>query len=302
MVSSSGIEHAYLLSLVHKEKLAKGIYALYFRVPDELASSFQRPGQYISLKIKDTQAFYAMAHSPNSFSFQTGIPSFREKEEQRWEFLIKEDKTAENKNSLFLCSLQEKDSLLASPVMGNGFKLDFLSLLENPKERQALHLFSMGSALAPLRSLFLYVFGLEEDLKMKKEFREPEITLWQAALDEEHLPYKKEYVSWCDRGLRLKLCCDGVGGSEKEKEICERIWEAGKDTGKDTGKDSRKKKGGKEKLEISNKNPLELLSEKRPNLAKSFVCWAGSREFGQALRELCLELALPESALLDNLK
>ena len=303
------IEHKYLLKLLHKKKLGRELYELNFSVPNELEESFQKPGQYISLKLGDTHSFYAMTHRPKLFS------SFQKKEREKryWSFLIKkrekkkERREAEeeegpfsNKTSQALCALEENGNgeVLASSVMGGGFALEELLSPKNLREEEtrSLYFFAMGSAIAPLRSLLLYIFGLKSDPKMQAKLEAWEMLLWQAAIDEEALPYKNEYLDWCFQGLRIKLCLDGLRERE-EKEIHEKIWGL-----KKRGEEYEENKEKGKKIEVRNKNPIELLAEERPDLSRSLVFWAGSEEFGASLRALCLDLALPKDALFDNLK
>ena len=287
------IKHEYMLKLVHKEQAAKKLYSLSFAVPPQLQQSFQRPGQYISLKVEETQSFYAMAHSPlplpsmkallgASETFLERQHSSPEKnQEPLWEFLIKNDKNAENRTSQALCALKENDSVAASSVMGKGFALEQAFLLESSEKSKSLHLFAMGSGIAPLRSVLLYILAHRRDPKVQKlpKILEPKITLWQAAFSKEYLAYTEEYTDWCQKGIKLKLCLDGSERVESFEGASESV-----------------------SIEVNSKNPIELLAAKRPDLSSSIVCWAGSEEFGCALQELCLELALPKEALLDNFK
>ena len=288
---SPSIKHAYLLKLVHKKKEAKELYQLSFMVPKKLQQSFQKPGQYLSLKVEEIHSFYAMAHSPlallrTSLGAQSEASlASQKKNQQHWEFLIKNDKKAKNDNSITLCNLKEGDTIKASAVMGEGFTLE--QVLKIFEQNTELHLFGMGSGIAPLRSLLLNILNCKRDSEIQKTQKIfwPKITLWQAAFSREHAAYRREYTDWCQRGVKLKLCLDKT-----------------RQNGIDAVSGIGTSHFAIEDMEVHSKNPIEVLSKEKPDLSRSIVCWAGSEEFGKSLQELCFKLALPKEAFLDNLK
>ncbi len=99
------------------------------------------------------------------------------------------------------------------------------------------------------------------------DFSITDIHLWQGALSSRALPFPEEYELWQQKGVHLHLCYDGKDQPPS----------------------------------VTRANVMETLAEQRPDLRKAVVCWAGSKDFGQALARLTKELGLPQTALLDNI-
>lgn len=135
------------------------------------------PGQFLVVTDGSSEGFFAIANRPGR---------------EHLELLVK------NKGDLAekLCAAKAGAKFQSGAAQGNGFPKPDVT-------KQALHLFSMGSGIAPLRALIqTYLDG---------EWPGNAVTLWQSAFRRESLPFANEYAAWREAGLRVFECLDDAG-------------------------------------------------------------------------------------------
>ncbi|MCB1324586.1 MAG: hypothetical protein H7A21_00435 [Spirochaetales bacterium] len=145
--------------------------------PEHVLQSFERPGQFVELTAAGESAYFAIASAPGAGHL---------------EFLIKD---AARQPARALCRLAIGQRVAGGVVAGQGFDL---SLLEG--DVRAVHLFAMGSGVAPLRSMILH--------RMHTRAHNIPITLWQSAFSVDHVPFLYEHDVWTAAGVEVVLCLD----------------------------------------------------------------------------------------------
>ncbi|MGK0289537.1 MAG: ferredoxin-NADP reductase [bacterium] len=174
------------IQLIQNQISGIDLYHLTFHVPSELSQQFQTAGQYVVLQDGDQKGFFALASKPQGDQF---------------EFLIKKGEGFSGE----IIQYQEGKTIECSPVQGNGFQF-------KDSEQLDLHLFSMGSGIAPFRALILQY--LQDEIKAKS------ITLWQASFTDKHLPFSGEFADWKKGGVTIHECLDQ---HEESKTICDHL-------------------------------------------------------------------------------
>lgn len=143
--------------------------------PDRvLKSSYKKPGQFLEIQLGDEKKPFAIASAPGSADI---------------ELLVKQDSGIAER----LCSMKKGEAVDCSEALGAGFEV-------NRAVGKNTHLFSMGSGLAPIRSLILW--------REQRKFLPSFLTLWQGAHTREHLPFYDEYEFWEKSGILIRLCLD----------------------------------------------------------------------------------------------
>ena len=262
--------HTIPLELLQKEISGKGLYHLACAAPAALCKAFTAPGQYLSLSANQASEVGALLALANNPADQT-----------RLEFLIKND----NPISQALCATEVGGHFFACEhILGQGFALakkyastqssaSSPSMTASARQKTVcqhnLHLFGMGSGLAPLRAVLLHV------LSQRQDYTFTTITLWQGAFQQDYLPFSKEYPAWQQQGVSIELCLDRVISAETAPSLTHTCNE-------------------------NNNNVIDALRQKKIDLRHSLACWAGSSAFGSALCEVTRELGLAGDALLDN--
>ena len=170
------MKNFHKIKILAKRKFSLNLYHFSCEVPVKMAKTFLYPGQFIQLKDKDKIGFFALANHPK---------------QKIWEFLIK---TEDNIGKEF-GKKKEGEYFLCTFAQGKGFL--FYESYENIKPEN-IFLFSMGSGIAPLRSLLKDFFLRKEILKNTK------INFFQFSISENHLPFFNEYKTWQDLGINLK--------------------------------------------------------------------------------------------------
>lgn len=238
---------SYRLRLIAKQESGTGLFHLSFAADGAVLESFHAPGQFLVVNgpVQDQQGeskkgFFAIASRPG---------------DERIELLIKRS----GDPATALCAAAIDDEFECSEAQGAGFA--------PPSGRiDRLHLFSMGSGLAPLRSLILASLAADQSAGARPANAPPpldKITLWQGSFTRAHLPFRDEYEAWEAAGLEIHLCLD-------------------------------------EDLDETPGNVIERLRDFAPDLRGSAACWIGSKEFGQALSAATAEFGLPPEALYTN--
>lgn len=181
------------MKLVQRHQSGKGMYRLLFEAEEDHLARFQKPGQFAVLTVSSEVAgYFAMASLPGKNPV---------------EFLVKESDSARP-----LLELKEGDqSVQMQKILGDGFDLSELS------PERSVHLFSMGSGIAPLRSLILYLAA--------RQVETGPVTLWQGSFTKEHLPYSDEYENWKQSGIRVIPCLDE--DESLKKNVIESFRESG---------------------------------------------------------------------------
>jgi len=169
------------LQLILARDSGKNLKHLVFEAGFDFTTTYSMPGQFIEAKRGDTKGFFAIANSP---------------EKQEIELLVKNEGTGQA-----FAEMKSGESMDAGPAMGGGFDLD-------AGRNRDVHLFSMGSGIAPLRAL------IQSFLDGK--FQPSKITLWQGAFTREHLPFQYEYEIWEKSGIKIELCLDQENGHSGE--------------------------------------------------------------------------------------
>jgi len=154
------------------------LHHLTFSVPHEVSSSFKTPGQYIVMNEGEEKGFFAIASLPGS---------------EQLEFLIKNQGGLAEK----ICQMKTGETIEASEAQGNGFDMASAS-------GKDVHLFSMGSGIAPFRSFIQWKMAGNGNLKS--------LCLWQASFTKDHLPFVDEYASWQEGSVKVFECLDEGGG------------------------------------------------------------------------------------------
>ena len=184
------------LSIHSIQPSGRQLFHLVCDTPDEVRDSFTKPGQFLEVALDDPaekKGFFAIASRPGA---------------ERMEFLVK----AAGQPAEAICSRKPGETLYSSLAKGNGFP-------ESGSERPT-HLFSMGSGLAPCRSVILaHLAGTHP--------APGGLTLWQASFTREHLPFADEYEDWRKAGVKVELCLDE--GEGRTGSVVERLEELGPD-------------------------------------------------------------------------
>ena len=155
----------------------RGMRRLVFAAPPSLRSGFRVPGQFLEIKAVGEQGFFAIASAPA---------------EPNLELLVKEQTGL----AAHLCQLSEGAEIGVAEILGRGFDLSSI-------DGRPLHLFSMGSGLAPLRALLRAL--------PKGPDKPTEVFLWQASFSRSYLPYPEEFPEWEQAGVRVFYCFDQEG-------------------------------------------------------------------------------------------
>ena len=268
--------HSLPLSVLKKQENGKSLYHFICEAPPSLCESYQQAGQYLSLSpIENSEngGFFALGAAPTPRQTQL-------------EFLIKwqKDQLPEE-----LCKRKEGEVLFAcKQILGEGFGKAFSSNklsdyhAQRPKKPKSLHLFSMGSGLAPLRAVLQSI--LQDWARLRRETPDTRnidfsnITLWQGSHSKDSLPFHAEYSKWLAQGVNIELCLSKVEGTENLSSLSNLAG----------------------KININKCNIVDALAQKRPDLRGSLACWVGSSDFGKSLCGRVNELGMVDSDLHDN--
>ncbi|MEQ9366262.1 MAG: FAD-dependent oxidoreductase [Leptospirales bacterium] len=240
---------SYRLRILSKQESGKDLIHLTCAADGAVLESFHTPGQFLVVSVpgdgsgEAKKGFFAIASRPGA---------------EHIELLIKR----QGAPATALCDAPVDSEFECSEAQGGGFAA--------PTGRiDHIHLFAMGSGLAPLRSYILTSLAAEESASAPKKNRGAtpppmsKLTLWQGSFAKANLPFRDEYEAWEAAGLEIILCLD---------------------------QDSEEIPG----------NVSERLRELSPDLRGSAAYWIGSKEFGQALKEATARCGLPPEALFTN--
>ena len=170
-----------LLKLISTRPSGENLVHLTFSAPSEVQDSFVSPGQFLKLSEGELESYFALASAPH-------------KEEV--DLLVKKGEGLAG----VVCALEPGDEIETSLALGDGFALEGAATHDT-------HLISMGSGIAPFRSLILSRIEGRIDI--------PALTLWQASFTREHLPFADEYARWEKSGVKVIVCLDQEEGPEK---------------------------------------------------------------------------------------
>jgi NAD(P)H-flavin reductase len=205
--------------------------------PDSrVLASYQKAGQFFEVERGELRGYFAVASPPGR---------------ERLEFLVKDAGDLAHA----LCTSVAGERFVCSLAHGAGFP-------ERDASRQNVHLFSMGSGIAPLRTLI--------QMHLAGAFPAQSLWLWQGAFDAGRLPFQNEYDEWSARGLNLRLCLDQPGQSAT---------------------DGRKYFHG---------NVADALRAESPLVKDALCYWIGSKEFGAAIAAALTELGANADQILTN--
>ncbi|MCR9142633.1 MAG: hypothetical protein NXI24_10310 [bacterium] len=176
---------SYRLRLAAKEESGTDLFHLSWEADGAVLESFHTPGQFLVVNTPPTDAapeggkgFFAIASRPGS----GGI-----------ELLIKRS----GGSATALCDAEIGAEFDCSEAQGAGFAA--------PAGRvDQIHLFSMGSGLAPLRSYILSRMAAAGGSASPLS----KVTLWQGSFAKSNLPFRDEYEAWEAAGLEIVLCLD----------------------------------------------------------------------------------------------
>ncbi|XP_010527754.1 PREDICTED: fruit protein pKIWI502 [Tarenaya hassleriana] len=163
------------------EPAAESLFHITVDVSDapDLVASYIRPGQYLQLRVPDVEkpSFLAIA-SPPSLAAARGA----------FEFLVKSiaGSTAE-----ILCGLDKGETVELSPVMGNGFDIDWI---DPPHQYPTVLIFATGSGISPIRSLIESGFGAE---------RRSDVRLYYGARNLKRMAYQDRFKDWESCGMKV---------------------------------------------------------------------------------------------------
>lgn len=164
----------YELVVRQNRPSGEGMHHLICAAPSGFSAQYRNPGQFTNIGLGGQSSPFAFASAPG---------------EMELEFLIKYKEGIAAR----LCGVQERDIILADTVSGRGF--DLRQVVGRP-----LHLFSMGSGIAPLRAVIgRFLIG---------QLSLPQITLWQGSYSPKYLPFAYEYAMWESKGIKMKICFD----------------------------------------------------------------------------------------------
>lgn len=157
-------------------------YGLELQVSEELDRAYQRPGQYVTLRLPGMKArFFVIATRPG---------------ERRWEFLI----DREGGFGQALADLRVGDRVEVSQPEGRGFEV------QEAVGRVAL-LFCTGSGVATIRGL------VEAWLERGEEGRPKEMVLYYGEEEAGVGTYEELFEQWKRRGVRIHRAVER-GGEE----------------------------------------------------------------------------------------
>ncbi len=156
----------------------ENLFHLVCAAEPELLESYHTPGQFLVITDEGgAEGFFAIANRPG----QDGI-----------ELLIKNGGDLAAK----LCAAQPGAQFSCGVAQGKGFP--------RPADAQTpLHLFAMGSGIAPLRALI--------QTHLDGDWSGSTVTLWQSSFRREGLPFAGEYPAWREDGVRIYECLDDAG-------------------------------------------------------------------------------------------
>ena len=148
-----------------------------------LCDAYRYPGMFVKLRIGDNESFFAISNAPNILGM--------------FEFLVKK-----TEGSQWICDVKKGDTVLVSPVMGKGFpisKLDLLQYPEIPEEKKPLdiYLFATGSGIAPIRA------SIESLLNGVNPKQRRSVTLYYGARYEKRMPYMDRFKLWEEDGVTV---------------------------------------------------------------------------------------------------
>ncbi len=226
------------ISLLQKEQAADGLHLLRFEAEAPLLDQFSIPGQYAIIRTSPEQerpAFFALASSPA---------------DPYLEFIIKESPGPAGD----MLELNPGQSIECSSIQGPGFNISCQST--DPD----IHMFSMGSGLAPFRALIRKVAAQESRCKLH---------LWQAAFRLSAVPLMAELEQFQSDGiLTLHLCLDDEQGKTNQPFFAGQVQQA-----------------------------LEAYEE---DMKDSRLLWIGSHEFGESLKLALNHLGINTDRLVTN--
>lgn len=154
----------------------------------DLSASFLVPGQFVEIELDEQKSFFALASAPG---------------ESEAQLLVK----AQGGLSDLLAALAPGSQVQMGPALGAGFPVAQC-------HGRDVHLFSMGSGLAPFRSLVRAIIS--------GKLSSGPVTLWQAAFTRAHLPYADEYAEWHNAGISIEICLD-KGPQEERVSLLEKL-------------------------------------------------------------------------------
>ena len=152
----------------------QGMRQLVFDAPRSFRSGYRVPGQFLEFELGGERSFFALASAPA---------------DPNVDLLVK----VQSGTAALLCELDIGAQVDVGTARGKGFDLADI-------DGRPLHLFSMGSGIAPLRALLRAT--------LKGLYRPTEIHLWQGSFSSSHLPYPDEFPQWERAGVRVHYCFD----------------------------------------------------------------------------------------------
>lgn len=163
--------------VLKNEAAAEGMRSITVEAGDDILGAFKVPGQFVQIKETDESkaGFYAIASAPGA---SPGV----------CELLIKESEGNDwSPGNLWLCGAEAGTSLIMSPAMGNGFKID-----EKLSGASNVLLFAAGSGISPIRS------AIESGVLSGKD-----VTLYFGARSPALMAYQDKIKGWEDAGVKV---------------------------------------------------------------------------------------------------
>lgn len=90
-----------------------------------------------------------------------------------------------------LCALKKGDFVELSPVMGNGFDVNWIS---PPEEYPTVLIFATGSGISPIRSLIESGFGAD---------KRSDVRLYYGARNLRRMAYQDKFKDWESTGVKI---------------------------------------------------------------------------------------------------
>jgi ferredoxin-NADP reductase len=191
---------SHKLRLLANAESGRDLHHLIWQCDAGVRESFRRPGQFLTLTVssagEERQGYFAIASRPGA---------------EHLELLVK--RSGEPAGTL--CDLPPDSIVTCGEAQGAGFA-------DPEPDVECIHLFAMGSGLAPIRSYIqAHLYGTQRPKPMA-------LTLWQSAFATDRLPFREEYAQWREAGIEVIVCLDEAG-TESTGSVVDRLKELAPD-------------------------------------------------------------------------